>query len=548
MLDCPPVESAFAGLGLDPRLVESLAAHNYSEPTPIQRAAIPPLLAGRDLVGVAATGTGKTAAFALPLVQRVAEMEDRRGPAALVLVPTRELAIQVAGAVSRYGKPLGVRVVPVYGGAGFSDQARALKRGAAVVVATPGRALDHVRRGTLNLTDVGMVVLDEADEMLDMGFADDLDAILSATPPDRQTMLFSATMPPKIAAVAARHLTDPVRTAVTAAPRPSGAEPLVRQHAFLVRRDQKAAALMRVLEFEAPASAIVFCRTRTDADALADALAARGHKPAALHGGLTQDQRDRVMAKFRDGTTAILVATDVAARELDIGRLSHVFNFGVPETAEAYVHRVGRVGRAGRGGVAITIAEPREQFLLRAAERASGKRIAMERVPTAVDLRVRQMERTRDALRETILANGLDDAAALVAPLIAEHGAEAVAAAAVALLAQSRPAADEDERDIPPASVPPRQQQRMPTRNRRPDMARLFVDAGRLSGVGRRELLDAIGNHVGLGPREVGDIEVTERFSLVDVPDELAEQVIDSLDGCRIRGRQVAVRRDRSGG
>ncbi|HEX8203438.1 MAG TPA: DEAD/DEAH box helicase, partial [Isosphaeraceae bacterium] len=317
------IGAEFAALGLDPRLVETLAALGYEEPTPIQREAIPPLLEGRDLVGQAATGTGKTAAFALPLLHRLAaNTESRARPSALILVPTRELAMQVAEAVHRYGRTLGVHVLPIYGGQAYGQQIRALERGVDVVVATPGRALDLVRRGTLRLDGVATAVLDEADEMLDMGFAEDIEALLGHTPRERQTMLFSATMPPRIAAIARRHLTDPVEIRVAREPVEAGEAPRVRQTAYLVTRPYKLAALGRVLDVEAPASALVFCRTRNEVDQLTEALSARGYRPEALHGGMSQEQRDRVMRKFRGGAADLLIATDVAARGLDIEQLS----------------------------------------------------------------------------------------------------------------------------------------------------------------------------------------------------------------------------------
>ena len=551
-----PPATGFGALGLDSRLVEPLTAAGYADPTPIQREAIPPLLAGRDLIGLAATGTGKTAAFALPLLQRLAAATDRKG-CALILVPTRELAVQVAAAVGRYGRPVGARVAAVYGGAGFGDQVRAV-RGANVIVATPGRALDHLRRGTLPLDNVTAVVLDEADEMLDMGFAEDIDALLAATPDGRQTMLFSATMPPRIAAIADRHLTDPVRVAVARAPEVAGEAPRVRQTAYLVPGEYKVAALARVLEFEAPTSAIVFCRTRDEADGVAEALAARGLRPESIHGGLSQDQRDRVMRKFRDGACPVLVATDVAARGLDIGHLSHVVNFGVPQAAETYVHRIGRVGRAGRAGVALTVAEPRERHRLRTVERVAGVRLEVGRVPTAADLRAKRLDRTKEALRGLIKDGGLDEFRPAVGDLAAEYGPLEVALAAVALAARaSRPAVDDDDRDIPTIAAPAPGVRRpgpvgAPGPGRRPfparsGMARVFVGAGRLAGVDRRDLVNAIGNGVGLGPRDIGAISVAERFSLVEVPGELADHVIESLQGLRLKGRPVPVRRDRVG-
>ena len=339
-----PTVSAFAALGLDPRLVEPLTKLGYEEPTPIKREAIPPLLAGKDLVGLAATGTGKTAAFALPLIHRLAANPGRKKPAAIILVPTRELAMQLTEAVTKYGKSLGISVVAVYGGTAYGPQVSAIRRGVDIVVATPGRALDLVKNGQLKLNDVATVILDEADEMLDMGFADDIDAILSGTPKDRQTMLFSATMPPRISAIAGKHLTNPVRVEVARDQIPAGEMPKVKQMAYLVHRQQKPAALARILGVENPTAAIVFCRTRNEVDELCDALLALGFRPDGLHGGLSQEQRDRVMKKFRDGTTPFLIATDVAARGLDIGHLSHVINYHVPPAAEPYVHRIGRVG------------------------------------------------------------------------------------------------------------------------------------------------------------------------------------------------------------
>ena len=365
----------FAALGLDPRLVDALAALGYEEPTPVQREAIPLLLAGRDVLGQAATGTGKTAAFALPLLHLVTpDADPRERTAALILVPTRELAMQVAEAVHKYGKALGVTALPIYGGASMENQLRMLKRGVDVVVATPGRALDHIRRKTLRLDAVKIVVLDEADEMLDMGFAEDLEAILQATPEERQTALFSATLPPRIAQLAEKHLNDPVRVRIDREVVPAGSAPRVRQVAYIVGRAHKIATLGRVLDVENPTSAIVFCRTRTEVDELTESLNGRGYRAEALHGGLSQEQRDRVMKKFRANSADLLVATDVAARGLDVQHVSHVVNYDVPSAAEAYVHRIGRTGRAGREGVAITLAEPREHRLLRNIEQQTKQR------------------------------------------------------------------------------------------------------------------------------------------------------------------------------
>src|SRR3954453_1772399 len=335
-------ESGFAALGLTDVLVAAVATLGYEEPTPVQRQTIPLMLAGGDLLAQAATGTGKTAAFALPLIQRLGETADGGGARkrarprtrGVVLVPTREVAMQVAEAVHKYARGSGLTVVPVYGGAPMMQQIRALDRGADIVVGTPGRVLDHLRRQSLALDGVAILVLDEADEMLDMGFAEDLDAILDATPKTRQTALFSATMPSRILAIAGRHLREPSRVTIQREKATAGKLPRVRQVAYIVARAHKPAALERVLEMENPASALVFCRTRIEVDTLVEMLNAHGHSAEALHGGMEQRLRDRVMSRFRDGTSDLLVATDVAARGLDIQRLSHVINYDVPADSE----------------------------------------------------------------------------------------------------------------------------------------------------------------------------------------------------------------------
>ena len=439
------IDRGFAALGLDPRLTDALSALGYEEPTPVQMEAIPPLLAGHDVLARAATGTGKTAAFALPLLHRLGAGGEGgtfgvRGarPGGLVLVPTRELAMQVTEAVGRYGRALGVRVLALYGGAPMTAQLRALAHGVDVVVATPGRALDHIRRASLPLDGVRTVVLDEADEMLDLGFADDLEAILQAAPRARQTALFSATFPPRIAAIAQQQLRDPVEVTIARPVEAEGEAARVRQVAVRVLRGEKIPALLRLLEVEAPTAAIVFCRTRTEVDELTEALQTRGARAESLHGGLSQEQRDRVMARFRSQKTALLVATDVAARGLDVSHVSHVVNFDVPADVASYVHRTGRTGRAGREGVAITLAEPRELRLLRVIEQVTGQVITPVPVPGNAALRAHR----EGALRARLAAVLADEAASatlapwleLLAPLLAEHDGTTLAAAALALL------------------------------------------------------------------------------------------------------------------
>ncbi|SNY37269.1 DEAD/DEAH box helicase [Paractinoplanes atraurantiacus] len=543
-------EAGFAGLGLRPELLRALVSLGYEEPTPIQRGAIPPLIAGEDLVGQAATGTGKTAAFALPLLQSLTRGETE-GPHALALVPTRELAEQVSQAVHRYGRELGVRVLPVYGGQPIGRQLQALSRGVDVVVGTPGRVLDHINRGTLHLGDVRTVVLDEADEMLDMGFAEDIEAILAETPTERQTVLFSATMPPRIDAIARRHLREPVRVTMGREEPTPGELPLVRQSAYIVARAYKAAALGRILDVEAPTAAIVFCRTREEVDQVTETLNGRGYRAEALHGGMSQDQRDRVMGRLRGGSTELLVATDVAARGLDVEQLTHVINFNVPAAPEAYVHRIGRVGRAGREGVAISLAEPREQRMLKAIERLTGRRIPLEKLPTVTDLRARRLELTRASLQEALDADDLDRFRVVIDSLTDEHDVEQVALAAVKLLHEAA-GGDIDEPEIP-SPLPPRREQpenRGPrpdrrSRNGEDDVTRLFVGIGRRSGLRPQDLVGAIAGESGLPARDIGAIQITDRFSLVEIPEAAADRVIKALSRATIRGKRPTVRRER---
>lgn len=541
----------FADLALAPELLHALSGLGYEEPTPIQQAAIPPLLDGRDLVGQAATGTGKTAAFALPVLQRVLREGGRPEPLALVLVPTRELAVQVSEAMHRYGHEIGARVVPIYGGQPIGRQLRALDRGADVVVATPGRALDHITRGTLDLRGLAIVVLDEADEMLDMGFAEDIEAILGNTPKSRQTALFSATMPPRINGMVRRHLRDPVRVELGHQAPADGL--LVRQSAYIVPRGHKPAALGRVLDLEAPAAAVVFCRTRDEVDRLTETLNGRGYRAEALHGGMDQQQRDRVMSRLRGGSIDLLVATDVAARGLDIDQLTHVVNYDVPSGPELYVHRIGRVGRAGREGTAITLVEPREHRMLKAFERATGQRIAAEQLPTVADLRARRLELTRGALRESLLEDDLETFRAVVEPLAEEFDLFEVALAAVKLAHETSGTIDEEE--LPEAELRPADDRSGPRkasgrdqRRARPGTAgttRLFVGVGRASGVRPQDLVGAITGESRLSGKDIGAIEIADRFSLVEVPESAADDVIAALRQTSIKGRKATVRRER---
>jgi ATP-dependent RNA helicase DeaD len=546
--------SGFAELGLAPGLCRVLSGLGYEEPTPIQREAVPPLIAGRDLVGQAATGTGKTAAFALPILQRILGRSEPAGVLALILVPTRELAMQVSEAMHTYGRDMSVRVLPVYGGQPISRQLRALERGVDVVVATPGRALDHIARGTLDLSGLEIVVLDEADEMFDMGFAEDIETILGKTPPGRQAALFSATMPPRIDGMVRRHLSDPVRVELGRKASASPEALLVRQTAYMTPRGYKPAALMRVLDLETPAAAIVFCRTRDEVDELTETLNGKGYRAEALHGGMDQQQRDRVMGRLRGGSLNLLVATDVAARGLDVGLLTHVVNYDVPSAPESYVHRIGRVGRAGREGTAITLADLREYKMLKAIERVTGRPIAIEKVPTVAGLRARRLDRTRDVLRQMVLEDDLDEFRSVVGPLGNEFGIYEVALAAVKL-AMDATGTSRDEEELPEVELPSpddrggrRQAAGRDQGRGRPGAkatTRLFVGTGRSSGVRAQDLVGVIARKSSLSGKEIGAIEIADRFSLVEVPETAADDVIAALRQVSIKGRKATVRRER---
>jgi ATP-dependent RNA helicase DeaD len=572
-------KAGFAALGLSDVLVTAVTALGYEEPTPVQRETIPIMLDGSDLLAQAATGTGKTAAFALPMIQKLTQLSTvesadsakERAAADLarravglpnerprlvgrkkranehtvgvVLVPTRELAMQVSEAVHKYAHGTGVTVVPLYGGSSMDQQIRALERGANIVVATPGRALDHIRRTTLVLDTVRLLVLDEADEMLDMGFAEDIEAILEATPATRQTALFSATLPARILKIAQRHLKSPRRVTIAAEKTEAGNLPRVRQVAYVVRRDQKPAALDRILDMESPESAIVFCRTRIEVDTLVETLNAHGYRAEALHGGMMQRQRDAVMNRVRSGKTDLLIATDVAARGLDIERVSHVVNYDLPPDPESYVHRIGRTGRAGRAGTAITLTDPREHHLLRTIERLTKQKIEVATVPTVADLHARRLASTAASLRELLLAGDFSDMRTVVTSLASEFDVMDIAAAAVRM---AHAAGDTSASESEIAAVP------VPSGPRRPKahgtggpFTRIFFAAGKKAGIRPADLVGAITGEAKVPSSALGAIQITENFSVVDVPPDLADAIIAAVGAATLRGKKVTVRRDR---
>jgi ATP-dependent RNA helicase DeaD len=523
--------AAFAALGLSEAALQGVAAAGFEAPTPIQERAIPLLLSGSDLVAQAQTGTGKTAAFALPMIEQI--NPERPVPQALVLTPTRELAIQVAEAIYTLGRFRGARALPIYGGQPIDRQLRSLRRGVHAIVATPGRLLDHLRRGSLDLSRVRYVVLDEADEMLAMGFIEDVESILQALPEERQTALFSATIPPPVAALSRKYLNNPQRVAIEAAHRTVS---LTRQTYYEVLPAHKVDALARILDMETPGSTIVFCRTRREVDELGEALRARGYMAESLHGEMSQPERDRVMRRFREGQADLLIATDVAARGLDIENVTHVVNYDIPWDVDAYIHRIGRTGRAGRAGEAITLISPRERRQLYLIERGTGVRIKPMRLPTAADIAARRRELFKQSILERVQAGDLDEFLVTVEELSEDHDPAEVAAAALKLLWEQQKGRN--------VEVQP-----MDGDGERAEagMTRLFLTAGRNQGVRPADLVGAISNEAGIPGNSIGAIDIMDNCAFVEVPEDVAERVIEALSRTKLRGRRIRVQAARPG-
>ncbi|MDQ3705398.1 MAG: DEAD/DEAH box helicase [Chloroflexota bacterium] len=520
-------DTTFADLQLSEGMLATVADFGYEAPTPIQEQTIRLLIEGRDVIAQAQTGTGKTAAFAIPIVECVDP--ERRVTQALVLAPTRELAVQVAEAVHRLGHFKKLSVLPVYGGQPIERQLHALSRGVHVVIGTPGRVLDHLRRGTLQLGDIKYVVLDEADEMLDMGFLEDIESILDSAPPERQMALFSATIPPRIAALAQRYLHDPVQVTVQTA---QMSVPTIEQFYLEVTPRNKLDALTRVLDHEEPESAMIFARTKRDVDELGEALQSRGFDAETLHGDLNQTQRDRVLQRFRGGQVDLLVATQVAARGLDITGVTHVFNYAIPEDAESYVHRIGRTGRAGRAGKAITLVQPNEIRWLRVIERIIGQKITPMRLPTLVDIEARRREAMKVSIREKIAAGNLLPFMQMVTELAEEFDLAEIAAAAAKM-------ASDGERPLT-VMVEPAQARTISDGVER-GMVRLVMNVGREAGVRPGDIVGAIANEAGIPGRAIGAIDIYDRVAFVEVPASDRDQVIDALRNTTIKGRKLQV-------
>ncbi|NUL48559.1 DEAD/DEAH box helicase [Cellulosimicrobium funkei] len=548
---------AFADLGIDGRVLAAISDLGYENPSPIQAQTIPLLLSGRDVVGLAQTGTGKTAAFAVPALSRLAELADVNGPAntpqILVLAPTRELALQVAEAFTTYAKHIkGVTVLPVYGGAPYGPQLSGLRRGAQVVVGTPGRVIDHLSKGSLDLSDLQYMVLDEADEMLRMGFAEEVDQILSATPDQKQTALFSATMPRAIQRISGKYLNNPVEVTVAAKNTTAGN---IRQRFLQVTGSWKLEAMTRILETEEHDGVIAFVRTRNATEELTTKLNARGFRAAAISGDVAQNQREKTVDNLRSGRIDILVATDVAARGLDVERISHVINYDIPHDTEGYVHRIGRTGRAGRSGDAVLFMTPREKYLLRAIEKATRQTVEQMNMPSVADVNNSRLGRFSTQITETLSAGDLDVFRGLIDSYVSENdvNAEDVAAALAKMAQGGRPLLAE-EQDMPPARMERGGREdrgdrdgrgsRGPQRGPAEGNATYRIALGRQDRVQPGNIVGALANEAGLRSNQIGHIDIRSNHALVELPADLTSQQWDALGNTTINGRPIEIQKD----
>ncbi|MFZ0159387.1 MAG: DEAD/DEAH box helicase [Kineosporiaceae bacterium] len=555
--------TTFADLGLDERVLRALVDVGYENPSRIQAATIPALLAGRHVVGLAQTGTGKTAAFAAPILSRLDPAQ--RTPQALVLAPTRELALQVCEAFARYANHLpGVHVVPIYGGQSYGAQLAALRRGAHIVVGTPGRVIDHLNRKTLDLRELRFLVLDEADEMLQMGFQEDVETILTTTPDSKQVALFSATMPPQIRRMAGKYLTDAEEITVRGKTMTAAN---TRQRYLLVNHHEKLDALTRVIEIEPFEAMIVFVRTKSATEELAGRLRARGLSAAAINGDLAQAQRERTIGELKSGALDILVATDVAARGLDVDRISHVVNYDIPQDSESYVHRIGRTGRAGRSGDALLFVTPREKHLLASIERATRQPITEMPLPSAEDVNTTRVARFADSLTEhlTAAAPGPSPAHAelstfkrLISGYLEEHDADVLdVAAALAVMSRDgsrfllppdppRPAvsgARSKRKEAPAGRGGPTRVAGAKRPRGETALATYRIEVGRRQKVQPGAIVGAIANEGGLGRADFGHIDIRADHSIVELPATLPEGTAEALAATRISGKLIGLTR-----
>ncbi len=556
MTDTP---TTFDSLGLNENILKSIKSVGYETPSPIQAESIPPLLEGRDLLGQAQTGTGKTAAFALPILQKISLRE--KSPQVLVLAPTRELAIQVAEAFQTYANKLsGFHVLPIYGGQSYEGQIRALKRGVHVIVGTPGRVMDHMRKGTLKLDKLKHLVLDEADEMLRMGFIDDVEWVMGQTPPDRQIALFSATMPREIAKVANTYLTDPVHIKIKVS---TTTAETIRQRYWPVGGLRKLDALTRILEIEPFDAMIIFVRTKTATVELAEKLEARGYSCAALNGDISQNIRERTVDRLKKGRIDILIATDVAARGLDVERISHVLNYDIPYDTEAYVHRIGRTGRAGREGEAILFVAKRELRMLRAIEKSTGKKIEQMRVPSISDINQQRVVRFKQRITETLEKGDLDFYRQLLNEYQEENDVDPMdIASAFAVLSEgtspifiedTSPKFERSERSDRReprernTNDKPRGERASGKRDDKVDMDTYRIEVGHSDKVTPGNIVGAIANEAGIESQYIGQIRIQDDFSFVDLPSGMPKEVFNTLRTVRVCQKPMQITQVKEG-
>lgn len=518
-------EIQFQDLNIKKDILKGILELGYEVPTPIQAQAIPRLYAGEDIIGQAQTGTGKTAAFGIPMLEKI--NPQQKAPQVLILAPTRELSMQVADEIRKFSKYLsGAKSVAIYGGQPIDRQIKALKQGVNIVVGTPGRILDHIRRKTLRLDQIVGLVLDEADQMLDMGFSDDIEAILQETPDERQTVMFSATMPKEIEEIAKKYMKNPKKVKVV---HKELTVPKISQYYFEVRPHEKLDALCRILDMENSELGIIFCRTKKGVDELVENLQSRGYSVEGIHGDLKQSQRDRVMKKFRDGTLDLMIATDVAARGIDVDDVALVVNYDVPEDFEYYVHRIGRTGRAGREGLAYTLVTGKQLRTLKALETYIKGKIKRKPIPTINDI----VEKKKELIGKEIIGNiekgGLSEYAAIVENLSEEYNSIDVAAALLKMImSQNETDAFETAQNITDKKA-----------KAEGSMVRMFVNIGKKHGAKPGDILGAISGESGISGDLVGVIEMYDKFTFVEVPEHIADRVLDSMNRNRIKGRKI---------
>jgi ATP-dependent RNA helicase DeaD len=515
----------FSDFEVSPSVIRAINEMGFEEPTPIQKLTIPHALEGRDIIGQAQTGTGKTASFAIPIIER---HFSGKTPYAFIIEPTRELALQVSAELSSLAKYRKCSILTVYGGASIVEQMKALRRGTNIVVGTPGRIIDHLTRGTLSAENVSVVVLDEADEMLDMGFIADIEKILRMTQASRQTMLYSATMPPEILTIAKRHMRDPLKIAINVT---DIIAPMIKQVFYEVLERDKPEVLRRLLDVESPELTLIFCHTKREVDDVAAKLQKLGYNAGALHGDFTQSHREDIMGRFREGRIDILVATDVAGRGIDVENISHVINYSIPQNPEGYIHRIGRTGRAGRAGIAVTFVTPREYRQLQLIERIAKTKLSRREIPTAAEVRKARQRIIKEDLVEVIEKQKHIPYLAIVRELAEAADIEELGAAALSLAFGSM-------------EVPELVKHHPQTGERglgKKGMTRLFMTLGRKDQVQAAEILKTVAREAGIPGRSIGKIDIMDHFTFFEVATDIVEKVLTAMNRAVIRGRKVAV-------